>query len=61
MPTQSADEYNLISTRLEAISKTARANSERLCFKRETLEYRDCWCYRANPDGTDIPCPPASG
>ncbi len=27
------------------------------CKVRVGLPVADCWCYRAGPDGTSIPCP----
>lgn len=35
-----------------------RAYERHECWSRAGRSQTECWCYRAQPDGTSIPCPP---
>lgn len=54
-----ADQFEDIALVHDLITRREKANRGRLCFQREKLSYYSCWCRRAGPNGSDLPCPGA--
>jgi hypothetical protein len=51
---RAADDFVTIRQRMNAL----RLLREGKCAIREGGSSTDCWCYKAGPDDTTLPCPP---
>jgi hypothetical protein len=56
MKTSELDDYNFILKRQKVIA----ANRRHECVIRVGGQSCDCWCYKAGPGGSHLPCPPIS-
>lgn len=53
--TASIHDYASIRATLDNIK--ARAHTRGECLSRKGGSYYNCWCYRAGPNGSTLPCP----
>lgn len=57
MKTSAMEDYNDIAKRQKIIA----ANRRHECLVRLDLPSAECWCFKAGPNGSHLPCPPPPG
>jgi hypothetical protein len=58
MSTAWADDFEAIAKARAEIVRRESATIRGECRTRNGGVLADCWCYRAGPDGSNLPCPP---
>jgi hypothetical protein len=61
MTTRSADDFDTIGARLASLRRTERFAREHICAIQNGGQLSECWCHKAGPLGSNLPCPQNHG
>lgn len=55
-----ADDFTFIRSRQKEIEQVENACQRGTCFIRIGKGANNCWCWKAGPNGSNLPCPTQS-